>query len=59
MTKKPYTLSEIDPSFDWPPGLQLVFDRVLAQAPAERFESAGQFAEEFLQVVQSSFGGIA
>jgi len=41
---RPKTLAEVKRDVAWPAGLQSVFDRALARVPAERFESAPEFA---------------
>lgn len=57
LTGTPRTLSEIDPMYEWPAGLQRVFDRVLSRSPADRFETAVQFSEALNTVARSSEGG--
>ena len=39
------TLADVHPGADWPPGLQRVLDRALAESPAARYASAGEFAQ--------------
>jgi serine/threonine protein kinase len=41
---RPKTLAEVQRDVAWPAGLQPVFDRALARVPAERFDTAPEFA---------------
>jgi serine/threonine-protein kinase len=51
------SLREVCPGCDLPPGLQRVLDRALAEAPADRYPSAGAFAGALAGVARVAAGG--
>ena len=44
LRERPKTLAEVTNDGTWPPALQAVIDKALARAPAERYETAPEFA---------------
>jgi len=59
LTEKPRTLAEIRNDVKWPPELQTVMDKALANHPADRYQHVSQFGRELVTAVatmpQSAF----
>ncbi len=49
--ERPKTLAEVTNDGTWPPALQAVIDKALARAPAERYETAPEFAHALTDAV--------
>lgn len=49
--ERPKTLAEVTNDGTWPPALQAVIDKALARAPAERYETAPEFAHALADAV--------
>jgi len=48
---RPKTLAEVTNDGTWPPALQAVMDKALARAPAERYDTAPEFAHALADAV--------
>ena len=48
---RPKTLAEVTNDGTWPPALQAVIDKALARAPAERYDTAPEFAHALADAV--------
>ena len=48
---RPKTLAEVTTDGTWPPALQAVMDKALARAPAERYDTAPEFAHALADAV--------
>jgi serine/threonine-protein kinase len=48
---RPKTLAEVTNDGTWPPALQAVIDKALARAPAERYETAPEFAHALADAI--------
>jgi serine/threonine protein kinase len=53
LTEKPRTLAEIKNDVQWPPELQTVMDKALANHPADRYQHVSQFGRELVTAVAS------
>jgi serine/threonine-protein kinase len=51
LTEKPRTLAEIRNDVQWPPELQTVMDKALANHPADRYQHVSQFGRELVTAV--------
>ncbi|MGE5728525.1 MAG: protein kinase domain-containing protein, partial [Gemmatimonas sp.] len=51
LTEKPRTLAEIRNDVKWPPELQTVMDKALANHPADRYQHVSQFGRELVTAV--------
>ena len=51
LTEKPRTLAEIRNDVHWPPELQTVMDKALANHPADRYQHVSQFGRELVTAV--------
>jgi serine/threonine protein kinase len=51
LTEKPRTLAEIRNDVRWPPELQTVMDKALANHPADRYQHVSQFGRELVTAV--------
>jgi len=49
--ERPKTLAEVTNDGTWPPALQAVIDKALARAPADRYETAPEFAHALADAV--------
>ena len=49
--ERPKTLAEVTNDGTWPPALQAVIDKALARTPAERYETAPEFAHALADAV--------
>jgi eukaryotic-like serine/threonine-protein kinase len=56
LMEKPKTLAEMRPDIPWPPGLQAVFDKVLARDMNQRYAVAGDFGADLVRAAQA--GGV-
>ena len=54
LMEKPKTLAEMRPDLTWPPGLQAVFDKVLARDMTERYAVAADFGAELVRAAQAA-----
>ncbi len=57
LLEKPKTLAEMRPDLTWPPGLQAVFDKVLARKADDRYAVAAEFGADLVRAAQA--GGTA
>jgi eukaryotic-like serine/threonine-protein kinase len=54
LLEKPKTLAEMRPDLGWPPGLQAVFDKVLARKADDRYPVAGEFGADLVRAAQAA-----
>jgi serine/threonine-protein kinase len=52
LTQPPRRLSAVKPDVDWPPELQLVFDKALSADPSQRYSDVLDFARDFTVAVK-------
>ena len=57
LMEKPKTLAEMRPDLTFPPGLQAVFDKVLARDMTQRYAVAADFGADLVHAAQA--GGVA
>jgi hypothetical protein len=57
LMEKPKTLAEMRPDLAFPPGLQAVFDKVLARDMTQRYAVAADFGADLVRAAQA--GGVA
>jgi eukaryotic-like serine/threonine-protein kinase len=54
LMEKPKTLAEMRPDLTWPPGLQAVFDKVLARDMTQRYAVAADFGADLVRAAQAA-----
>jgi len=54
LMEKPKTLAEMRPDLTWPPGLQAVFDKVLARDMTQRYAVAAEFGADLVHAAQAA-----